>query len=82
MHAVQPDSHKRKERTMTDRIDISKHTRPICEALGIKPDLVSRLQIRPTSAVVDVFLTDAQGAKYVTEDGKVAMETRTFEVTA
>ena len=62
-------------------IDIHDPVCELCERLGLDPRLVGRLVLTPRSATVVVYLTRADGAKYVDPDtNSPATRIESFEV--
>ena len=53
----------------------------ICERLGLEPDNVLELVVRPYDVRAKLALLNENGAKYFDEDrGEVATTTRTFQI--
>lgn len=66
---------------MSERIDISRHVKELCETLGVEYDLVYRITIRPSDATVTVsrFQTSEHGEMHI-EDGEPVREQLEFSV--
>ena len=65
---------------MKDKIDIASHVREISEALGLKYENVSRLDITPREVQAKVYLENENGSKYIDDSGEPAFEYYVFEV--
>jgi hypothetical protein len=63
-----------------DKPDISKPIAEICDALGLVPGNVARLDMYPKCITAEVYRLNENGSKYIGEDGAVAKDTQEFEV--
>lgn len=66
---------------MSDRIDISQHTDALLHKLGIvDKNLVRSMEITPGAVIVTLYETNADGKKFIRDDGYVAIASREFKV--
>ena len=51
-------------------MSVQARVRALCLELGLLPELVARLELTPRQVVATVFKTNAEGRKYLLEDGE------------
>lgn len=79
-HELVASSYKEGKSMTTNKVNISKHTNAIMRQLDLEPTMVRTLTITPHTVVAEVFTPDQDGKKFITDDGYVATDTKTYEV--
>ena len=66
---------------MSEKLDIAPEIGALCAKLGLDKTLVQFMTLEPSKVTASVFLTNAEGSKYLNYYGTVALEVRQFAVT-
>lgn len=64
-----------------ERIDLAEPINEICSRLGVSPDWVKEIALRPLDAEITVFKAK-DGNKYINEEGEAETVTLLFDIHA